>query len=143
MIKRILITVLVVAVAVGCYYGYKEYKWRQTPQYAASKFIEALETDPNKAYRWISTDLVKDREDYWLKYFATFTGKELVAVAGGSSLQDPLNTYPDSTKKPFRMSYFVNENGAVGARMQVVFVHHDGDWKVGELFDVPNNKSLQ
>ncbi|HEX8762614.1 MAG TPA: hypothetical protein VF733_02530 [Candidatus Saccharimonadales bacterium] len=136
MIKRILIFILVIAAAVGFYYGYKEYKWRQTPGYATTKFVEALGSDPNEAYKWLSSELLKDREDYWLKYLANFTGKDLREVYGGSPLNDPLDAYGD-VHKPYRMQFFVSEPGnpATQNTVTITLVQQEGDWKVDELFD--------
>lgn len=133
MIKRILLILLAVLVIAGLYFGYQEYKWRQQPQYAAGKFIGALQAGPDESYKWLTEELRADRESYWKKYLAQFTGKSArPGPAGGSPLQDHFNAFEDK-EKPYRISYFFDLDGKKYL-LSMVLVWRDGGWKVDELF---------
>ncbi len=132
MIKRTAVFIVVVLCVVGVGAAYKWYANRQAPEYATEQFVRTLTAGPKESQAWLSAELQKDRESYWEKYLADFTGKKGTrAPAGGASLDDRFNTYSD-TEEPYRSLYIFDLNGGE-YWLTIVVVRQDKGWKVDEL----------
>lgn len=130
MFQKILLVVGVIAVVFLGVYTYRT--MQNTADKAAQQFVTQLtKGETSQAYKALTADLAKDREQYWQDYLKQFKTESQPMLVGSTSITDAFNTYT-AKENPTRILYSVQ----VADReytLQMVLIRQEGTWKIDEL----------
>lgn len=143
MIKKIVIVVIVLALAGGGFWLFKYFEqqnqYNNSPDKVATDFINAMITgDTETAYNYLSDNLKNEHQkQYWLDFFAEYKGyndaltlsKKEEARSADPNEPDPY----DNAFQPWRFVYDLKRDNLAYQLTMVIYKPNDR-WKINELY---------